>query len=175
MICKRAAFSSISSRQTGWEMSGTRILEALFRENTKAIVCTHASNLTGNVLDIARISEIAHARGALLIVDASQSAGVIPIDMQKMDIDVLCFTGHKRAHGTAGNGRTLPPSGRGDKAPSSRAELGVHSYDKDQPQAYPTRLEAGTLNSHGLAGLDAALGYFSGKRAWRKFMRGNGF
>ena len=132
--------------------------EALFRENTKAIVCTHASNLTGNVLDIARIGRMAHAHGALLIVDASQTAGAISIDMQKMDIDVLCFTGHKGLMGPQGTGGLCIRPGV-EIGPLLRGGTGVHSYDKDQPQAYPTRLEAGTLNSHGLAGLDAALDF----------------
>ena len=144
--------------------------EALFRENTKAIVCTHASNLTGNVLDIARISEIAHAHGALLIVDASQSAGVIPIDMQKMGIDVLCFTGHKGLLGPQGTGGLCLRPGV-EIRPLLRGGTGVHSYDKDQPQAYPTRLEAGTLNSHGLAGLDAALDFLLAKSVEKIYAR----
>ena len=132
--------------------------EVLFRENTKAIVCTHASNLTGNVLDIEKIGKIAHAHGALLIVDASQTAGTLPIDMQKMGIDVLCFTGHKGLMGPQGTGGLCIRPGV-EIRPLLRGGTGVHSYDKDQPQAYPTRLEAGTLNSHGLAGLDAALDF----------------
>lgn len=144
--------------------------EALFRENTKAIVCTHASNLTGNVLDIVRISEIAHAHGALLIVDASQSAGVIPIDMQKMGIDVLCFTGHKGLMGPQGTGGLCLRPGV-EIRPLLRGGTGVHSYDKDQPQAYPTRLEAGTLNSHGLAGLDAALDFLLAKSVEKIYAR----
>lgn len=144
--------------------------EALFRENTKAIVCTHASNLTGNVLDIVRISEIAHAHGALLIVDASQSAGVIPIDMQKMDIDVLCFTGHKGLMGPQGTGGLCIRPGI-EIRPLLRGGTGVHSYDKNQPQAYPTRLEAGTLNSHGLAGLDAALDFLLAKSVEKIYAR----
>ncbi len=144
--------------------------EALFRENTKAIVCTHASNLTGNVLDITRISKMAHAHGALLIVDASQSAGVIPIDMQKMDIDVLCFTGHKGLMGPQGTGGLCLRPGV-EIRPLLRGGTGVHSYDKDQPQAYPTRLEAGTLNSHGLAGLDAALDFLLAKSVEKIYAR----
>lgn len=144
--------------------------EALFRENTKAIVCTHASNLTGNVLDIVRISEIAHAHGALLIVDASQSAGVIPIDMQKMDIDVLCFTGQKGLMGPQGTGGLCIRPGI-EIRPLLRGGTGVHSYDKNQPQAYPTRLEAGTLNSHGLAGLDAALDFLLAKSVEKIYAR----
>ena len=136
--------------------------EALLRENTKAIVCTHASNLTGNVLDIARISKMAHAHGALLIVDASQTAGTFPIDMQKTGIDVLCFTGHKGLMGPQGTGGLCIRQGV-EIRPLLRGGTGVHSYDKNQPQAYPTRLEAGTLNSHGLAGLDAALDFLLAK------------
>ena len=132
--------------------------EALFRENTKAVVCTHASNLTGNVLDIARICKMAHAHNSLLIVDASQTAGAIPIDVQAMGIDVLCFTGHKGLLGPQGTGGLCIRPGV-EIRPLLRGGTGVHSYDKNQPQAYPTRLEAGTLNSHGLAGLDAALDF----------------
>ena len=130
----------------------------LFRENTKAVVCTHASNLTGNVLDLARIARIAHAHGALLIADASQTAGALPISMEELGIDVLCFTGHKGLMGPQGTGGLCIRPGV-DIRPLLRGGTGVHSYDKDQPPMYPTRLEAGTLNSHGIAGLDAALDY----------------
>lgn len=131
-------------------------MQKLFRLDTKAVVCTHASNLTGNVLDIARIGEMAHAHGALLVVDASQTAGVLPIDMQKMHIDVLCFTGHKGLMGPQGTGGLCIRPGV-EVQPLLRGGTGIHSYDRGQPQAYPARLEAGTLNTHGLAGLHAAL------------------
>lgn len=131
-------------------------MQKLFRPDTKAVVCTHASNLTGNVLDIARIGEMAHAHGALLVVDASQTAGAIPIDMQKMHIDVLCFTGHKGLMGPQGTGGLCIRPGV-EVQPLLRGGTGIHSYDRGQPQAYPARLEAGTLNTHGLAGLHAAL------------------
>ena len=131
-------------------------MQKLFRPDTKAVVCTHASNLIGNVLDIARIGEMAHAHGALLVVDASQTAGVLPIDMQKMHIDVLCFTGHKGLMGPQGTGGLCIRPGV-EVQPLLRGGTGIHSYDRGQPQAYPARLEAGTLNTHGLAGLHAAL------------------
>ena len=130
----------------------------LFRPNTKAVVCTHASNLTGNMLDIARIAEITHAHGALLIVDASQTAGTVPIDMTALGVDVLCFTGHKGLMGPQGTGGLCIRPGV-DIRPLLRGGSGVHSFDRHQPEAYPTRLEAGTLNSHGIAGLDAAADY----------------
>ena len=130
----------------------------LFRPNTRAVVCTHASNLTGNMLDIARIAEIAHAHGALLIVDASQTAGTVPIDMTALGVDVLCFTGHKGLMGPQGTGGLCIRPGV-DIRPLLRGGSGVHSFDRHQPESYPTRLEAGTLNSHGIAGLDAAADY----------------
>ena len=134
--------------------------EELMRPNTRAVVCTHASNLTGNVLDIARIGEIAHRHGALLIVDASQTAGALPIDMEAMHIDVLCFTGHKGLMGPQGTGGLCIRPGV-EIAPWKVGGSGVHSYDRHQPQEYPTRLEAGTLNGHGVAGLSAALDYLA--------------
>ncbi|WP_155485279.1 aminotransferase class V-fold PLP-dependent enzyme, partial [Paraclostridium sordellii] len=78
--------------------------EKLIKENTKAIVCTHASNLVGNVLDVKKIGEIAKNHNLVFIVDASQSAGVFEIDMQDMNIDILCFTGHKGLLGPQGTG-----------------------------------------------------------------------
>ena len=134
--------------------------ERLVGPQTRAVVCTHASNLTGNVLDLARIGEIAHRQGALLVVDASQTAGAIPIDMEAMHIDVLCFTGHKGLMGPQGTGGLCIRPGV-EIAPWKVGGSGVHSYDRHQPQEYPTRLEAGTLNSHGIAGLSAALDFIS--------------
>ncbi len=133
-------------------------MEALFRPDTRAVVCTHASNLTGNLLDVARISAMAHAHGALLVVDASQTAGAVPIDMAQMGIDVLCFTGHKGLLGPQGTGGLCIRPGV-ELRPLLRGGTGIHSYDRDQPQEYPARLEAGTLNSHGIAGLNAALDF----------------
>ena len=78
--------------------------EKLIKNNTKVIVCTHASNLVGNVLDIKKIGSIAKKHNLIFIVDASQSAGVFDIDMQEMNIDVLCFTGHKGLLGPQGIG-----------------------------------------------------------------------
>ena len=132
--------------------------ERQMRPNTRAIVCTHASNLTGNLVDVARVGEIARRHGALLIVDASQTAGAIPIRMEEMHIDILCFTGHKGLMGPQGTGGLCIREGV-EVAPWRVGGTGVHSYDREQPRDYPTRLEAGTLNGHGLAGLSAALDF----------------
>lgn len=131
---------------------------SLFRPNTKAVICTHASNLTGNMLDLACIAAMAHEHGALLVVDASQTAGAVPIDMTALGVDVLCFTGHKGLMGPQGTGGLCIRPGV-EIRPLLRGGSGVHSFDRQQPAAYPTRLEAGTLNSHGIAGLDAAVDY----------------
>lgn len=126
--------------------------------DTRAIVCTHASNLTGNLVDIARIGSITHAHGLRLIVDASQTAGVFPIDVDAMHIDVLCFTGHKALLGPQGTGGLYVRQGLSLR-PLLSGGSGVHSYDPSHPSHMPAALEAGTLNVHGLAGLHAALGY----------------
>ena len=132
--------------------------EGLMKPNTRAIVCTHASNLTGNHIDIQRVGEIAHSHGALLIVDASQTAGAFPIDIKEMGVDVLCFTGHKSLMGPQGTGGLCIGEGV-EIRPFKVGGSGVQSYSKTQPEEYPTRLEAGTLNGHGIAGLGAALDF----------------
>ncbi len=129
-------------------------LEALL-PGAKALVCTHASNLTGNLLDLARIAELAHRYGALLIVDAAQTAGSIPINMTELGVDLLCFSGHKGLLGPQGTGGLCIRPGV-ELRPLLRGGSGVRSHDRTQPPEYPTRLEAGTHNAHGLAGLGAA-------------------
>lgn len=135
-------------------------MERLIRPETRTIVCTHASNLTGNGIDLLRVGEIARRHSLWLIVDASQSAGSIPIDMKAMNIDILCFTGHKGLLGPQGTGGLCLREGV-EIRPWKVGGTGVHSYDRAQPSAYPTRLEAGTLNSHGIAGLSAALDFIA--------------
>lgn len=132
--------------------------EKLIKENTKVIVCTHASNLVGNVLDIKKIGKIAKKHNLIFIVDASQSAGVFPIDIQDMNIDILCFTGHKGLLGPQGTGGLCVRENINVR-PLKVGGSGVNTFSKTQPDAMPTILEAGTLNGHALAGLNAALGY----------------
>ena len=132
--------------------------EKLIKENTKAIVCTHASNLVGNVLDVKKIGFIAKKHNLIFIVDASQSAGVFNIDMQDMNIDILCFTGHKGLLGPQGTGGICVREGI-DVRPLKVGGSGVNTFSKEQPVEMPTHLEAGTLNGHALAGLNAALDY----------------
>lgn len=133
-------------------------IEEAVQENTKAIICTNASNLTGNYVDVRRVGEIAKRKGILLVVDASQTAGVYPIHVQEMNIDVLCFTGHKSLLGPQGTGGLYVREGLRLK-PLKSGGSGVLTYSKKHPEEMPTALEAGTLNGHGIAGLGAAIEY----------------
>lgn len=136
--------------------------ENRLRPETRAIVCTHASNLTGNVLDLYKIGAVARAHGLLLVVDASQTAGAYPIDMEAMGISVLCFTGHKGLLGPQGTGGMCVAEGV-DIRPFKVGGSGVQSYSRTHPEEMPTRLEAGTLNGHGIAGLGAGVAFLLDK------------
>lgn len=133
-------------------------LPGLLKKETKVIVITHASNLTGNVTDLKKISDFAKANGLILIVDASQTAGCIPIDVQELGIDVLCFTGHKGLMGPQGTGGIYVREGI-KIAPLKVGGSGVKSFDKEHPDTMPTALEAGTLNGPGIAGLGASVSW----------------
>lgn len=132
--------------------------ETEIRANTKAIVTTHGSNLTGNLLDVGRIGAIAKRYGLTYIVDASQTAGVFEIDVKKMNIDILCFTGHKGLLGPQGTGGIYVRKGL-EVRPLLSGGSGVQTYLRHHPPQMPTVLEAGTLNGHGIAGLGAAVRY----------------
>ena len=153
-------------------------LENSCKENTKAIVITNASNVTGNITDLKRVSSFAKKRGILLIVDASQTAGVLPIQVEEQGIDVLCFTGHKGLLGPQGTGGIYVREGL-ELSPLKVGVSGVQSFLEEHPRKMPTALEAGTLNVHGIAGLKAALEYIKEEtvenirekemRLWKRF------
>lgn len=134
------------------------LLESSVKSNTSAIVLTHASNLSGNVTDLAFVSNFSKKHGLLLIVDASQTAGSLPINVVKMGIDILCFTGHKGLFGPQGTGGLYVREGL-TLSPLKSGGSGIHSFDRQHPTDMPTALEAGTLNGHGIAGLNAGLDY----------------
>lgn len=135
-------------------------LESLFRPNTKVLAVNHASNLSGDVYDVERLASLAHDHGAIIVVDAAQSAGVIPLNMQEQGIDVLCFTGHKGLYGPQGTGGLCVALGI-DIRPLKVGGSGTHSYDRAHPSFMPERLEAGTLNGHGIMGLEAGVRFVS--------------
>lgn len=133
-------------------------IEDAIAEDTKMIVCTNGSNLTGNYVDPEPVGTLARERGIAFVVDASQTAGVFPIDVQKMKIDVLCFTGHKGMLAPQGTGGMYVRKGLVIR-PLKSGGSGVQTYSKTHPIEMPTALEAGTLNGHGIAGLHAAVEY----------------
>jgi len=143
-------------------------IETAVKNNTRAVICTHASNLTGNRNDLGTIGRICKKHGILFILDASQTAGVFDIDMEGMGIDVVCFTGHKGLLGPQGTGGICVRKGV-DIQPLIVGGSGTQSFLKTQPEQMPERLEAGTLNCHGIAGLHAALLYID--RTGMEFIR----
>lgn len=136
--------------------------EKLMSPEVKVIVCTQASNLTGYHIDIKRVGEIAKKHGVKFIVDSAQSAGLLPIDVQDMNIDILCFTGHKGLYGPQGTGGMVVGQGL-EIYPLLSGGTGVQSYNQYMPDELPEHLEAGTQNMHGLAGLSSALDYLKEK------------
>jgi len=129
----------------------------LVEKSTKLIVITHACNVTGTILPITEIAAIARQSGAYLLVDAAQSAGVVPLNMQAMGIDLLAFTGHKGLQGPPGTGGLiLGDRVRADElTPLTRGGTGSRSEYELQPEDLPDKFESGTLNGPGIAGLDA--------------------
>jgi cysteine desulfurase family protein len=128
------------------------------RPNSKAVVCTHASNLTGTVTNLDFVADFCKKNGLLLIVDASQTAGVFSVNADKLGIDVLCFTGHKGLLGPQGTGGFCVRKGLA-VMPLKVGGSGLHSYSEIHPEGMPEALEAGTANGHGIAGLLAGVEY----------------
>lgn len=138
------------------------LIPELIKPNTKAIIITHASNVTGNIVNIKAIGEIARKHNLIFIVDASQTAGSVNINAQEMGIDVLCTTGHKSLMGPQGIGVLAVRKGL-DINPLIVGGSGIQSFHKKHPESMPVRLEAGTLNGHGIAGICAALDFIGEK------------
>lgn len=134
-----------------------RLEEAVWPK-TVAIVMTHASNLTGNVYDIHAAGEICRRKGIKLVVDAAQTAGLIPLDMQRVGISALCFSGHKSLYGPQGTGGICLGADF-QPAPLAVGGSGGESFSKLHPASLPDALEAGTQNVHGIAGLLAGVNY----------------
>lgn len=132
------------------------LMERAFRPDTLAVITTGASNVTGNLMDIQRIGTIAHEHNALFILDAAQVAGLIPIDMENFNIDILCFTGHKELFAPQGTGGIVLREGL-HPVPVKVGGSGFYSFAKNHPDMMPNVFEAGTANVHGIAGLNASV------------------
>jgi len=131
-------------------------VEASLRPNTRLVAMLHASNVLGTILPIAEIGQMCHRHGLLFLVDAAQTAGVVPIDVEAMHVDLLAFAGHKGLYGPHGTGGLVV-------RPGTLLETwveggsGTESKSETMPAALPARLEAGTQNAAGIAGLLAGV------------------
>ncbi|MDA8442511.1 MAG: aminotransferase class V-fold PLP-dependent enzyme [Peptococcaceae bacterium] len=141
------------------ELDGTIDAEQIrlaLRTNTKLIVSTHASNVLGTIEPIAAIGKIAREHNVAYLVDAAQTAGVIPINVEEMCIDLLAFPGHKGLLGPQGTGG-LYVGPRVNPQPLLQGGTGNNSEQDYQPEAFPEKLESGTLNTVGIVGLGAGI------------------
>ena len=139
-------------------------VESMIKPNTRAIVMTHASNLVGTVNPIEEVGAICRKNGIKFIVDSAQTAGVLPIDMKKMNIDALCFTGHKSLLGPQGiGGFILDEDMISLVNPIISGGTGSISHTEEIPDFMPDRFEAGTMNLPGIVGLHAALKWINEK------------
>lgn len=133
-------------------------VQRLLRHNTRLIAIVHASNVNGAIQPVAAVGRIARASGIPILVDAAQSAGSLPIDVEAMSIDLLAFPGHKGLLGPQGTGGLYVREGV-ELNPLKQGGTGSESNSPQQPPYYPDRLESGTLNLPGIAGLNAAVSY----------------
>ena len=133
-------------------------MDRLLRENTRAVVMLHASNVCGTLMPIETVGAFCHAHGLRFILDTAQTAGVFPIDMEAMHIDALAFTGHKGLLGPQGiGGFLLQPDMVPLLQPLIAGGTGSISHEEQMPSFMPDRFEAGTMNLPGIMGLHAAL------------------
>ena len=133
-------------------------MDRLLRENTRAVVMLHASNVCGTLMPVGTVGAFCHAHGLRFILDTAQTAGVFPIDMETMHIDALAFTGHKGLLGPQGiGGFILQPDMVPLVQPLIAGGTGSISHEEQMPSFMPDRFEAGTMNLPGIMGLHAAL------------------
>ena len=131
-------------------------IEREIKPNTKLIIITHASNVVGTILPIREVGEIAKKKGIAFLVDAAQSAGLLPIDVQRDNIDMLGCTGHKSLFGPQGTGFLYIKDGF-DVKPLIEGGTGSNSESDEMPDFFPDKFQAGTLNTPGIAGLGAGI------------------
>jgi selenocysteine lyase/cysteine desulfurase len=133
-------------------------VSAAIKPSTRLVVLTHASNVLGTLQPVAEISAVCRARGVPLVLDASQSAGAVPIRIKDWGVQGLAFTGHKSLLGPTGIGG-LVISPELDPQPTRFGGTGIDSRSPYHSLEYPYRLEAGTINLLGVLGLEASLDY----------------
>ena len=160
---EQAPADAISFSRIPCDKEGNLQLEALpklVQQRTKAVLMTHASNVCGTLLPLARVGEFCQDKGLLLLVDSAQSAGVFPINMQQLHIDALAFTGHKGLLGPQGIGGFVLREHMVTKlAPLIVGGTGSLSHTEKTPRFMPDKFEAGTLNLPGIMGLAAGVSW----------------
>lgn len=155
---KDVTFSRAQCDEEG-RLDPERVRE-LIRPETVVVVMTHASNVSGTILPLADVGAIAHEHGLRFIVDAAQTAGVIPVRADELQADAICFTGHKSLYGPQGTGGIVFANGfEVDVEPLILGGTGSASDHEVQPDYMPDRFESGTPNMPGIVGLHAALGF----------------
>ena len=142
-------------------------IEKNITSDTKLLAVTHASNVTGLVQPIEEYGDIAKKHGLVFMVDAAQTAGMYPIDIQESNIDLLALPGHKGLLGPPGTG-VLYVGDRVDLDTLREGGTGVYSEQEEQPHTFPYGYESGTLNTVGIAGWERALNLYL-KKGWRRF------
>ncbi len=138
-----------------------RSFERLIRDDTRLVVCTHASNVTGEILPIDKIGKICAERGVPFLVDAAQTAGILDINMQRDKIDYLCIAPHKGLYAPMGTGILIALG----EVPDTLFEggTGSMSISYEQPKDYPERFESGTVNVSGIMGVSAGVDFVGSK------------
>jgi cysteine desulfurase family protein len=135
-------------------------VESAINKNTKLIVSTHASNVTGTLMPIAELGNISQKHGVKFMVDSAQTAGTYDIDVEKLHIDLLAFTGHKGLYGIQGVGGLYIREGI-ELETTREGGTGSQSESLIQPEIYPDKYESGTLNTPGIAALLAGIQYIN--------------
>lgn len=138
-------------------------LDFLVTNHTKAVILNHMSNVTGNVIDLQKVGDFCRQHQLIFIVDVAQSAGTVPIDMNEMGVDALCFTGHKSLYGPQGTGGICINHSNLLLKPVFSGGSGSNSYEKEMPSELPVIFEPGTLNVPGIVGLGAGLDFVEEK------------
>lgn len=138
-----------------------RSFSNLIKPNTKLIICTHASNVTGHIMPIKEIGEICRRKGIKFLVDAAQTAGVVPIDMKSMNIDYLCVAAHKGLYAPESIGLLIALSPIENTV--IEGGTGTNSFEYSQPSLLPERFESGTVSVPLIFGLGAGLGFVKSK------------
>lgn len=133
--------------------------ERKIKRDTRLLVITHASNVIGRIMPIALLGDMCHRHGILLVVDAAQTAGVLPIDMKQLQIDILCCAGHKSLFGVGGG--VLLLADELPLFPMLHGGTGTNSLELSMPEMYPERMEAGTLNVPTICSIGAGVDFIN--------------